>query len=517
MEAREEIVRMGPKKLTLLLIIGIAIFSNVAIAETQETGTKVETELIEKGRSYHGASFSELFANPEEWDGEYIAIYGYYDKSSNLLKESEIADTGLIITISPTCEVFVGGTTCDFNDGWMQINGLFTFDGGYNLEAEHVFMGKEAGKKCQLNNECQSSLCLLCPGMKMLLPGYLTYEDLPENAVKIDISVTEFGIIPEVHRGSVVVINPAPDYGYCAGGVLPPSGPPTEEFKQKVHEEYVSAGILELDEPFVWGPGTSKGGGSGYCIGIWNNNKYMLFHPLEEKYLDLIKEALTSQVSIKGLEDTVVRYGERKGADDVINQTPVSEDYFNRHMKLLSSKTEEYIYDEEDYRGYQGRKTIQAQFVYSADEYSFNIRYEFETHLLVNDSWIELSDDEIKTAVIAQQQLREIEDPLSKEEAFNKLKRECLSGLKETRINLWADGRIEMQGLETISMQENRCKAGRINLETGEITECRETVCYVTAAEPGAMIYKPKGSDLTYILVGIGVLFLVIILFLKRR
>jgi hypothetical protein len=186
-------------------------------------------------------------------------------------------------------------------------------------------------------------------------------------------------------------------------------------------------------------------------------------------------------------------------------------------MKLLSFETEEYIYEEEDYRGYQGRKTIQAQFVYSVDEYSFNIRYEFETHLLVNDSWIELSDDEIKTAVIAQQQLREIEDPLSKEEAFNKLKRECLLGLKETRINLWADGRIEMQGLETISMQENRCKAGRINLETGEITECRETVCYVTAAEPWAMIYKPKGSDLTYILVGIGVLFLVIILFLKRR
>lgn len=239
------------------------IISEKSFPKPKEEGSDRAVQ-IQPGRSYQSVSFSELEMNPSIWNGKYITIYGFYEKNSNLFKESKTAKFGLNIAIAP-----------DLNTGWLSIDGLFSYNDSYNLEVYDTRTGKNAGSRCLNNNECHSNLCLLCPGMKMILAGHITYEDLPENAIKIDFSVTESGIVSEIHKGSIILINPAPNYGYCAGGVLPTSGPYTQEYIDKVHQAYIDNNILESDEPFVWGPKTSADdGGSGYCIGIRNNNKY---------------------------------------------------------------------------------------------------------------------------------------------------------------------------------------------------------------------------------------------------
>jgi hypothetical protein len=453
---------MRSKFLTFFLVSGLMLGFILSIANiTQAQEQKTKTIQIRRGRYYQAVSFSELEANPSLWNGKYITLYGYYEKATNLFKESETAEFGLNISVASDCHTN-GATGCDLKTGWLSIDGLFTYDGGYNLKADAIRIGKNVGSKCLVNDECQSNLCLFCPNMKMILPGDITYEDLPENAVKIDFSVKEPGIIAETHEGSVVIIDPAPNFGYCAGGVLPTSGPDSQEYVDKVHQAYIDNNILKPDEPFVWGPKTSPDdGGSGYCIGIWNNNKYkwVLAKPGDEKYLNWIKEALTQEVS---------------------------EQYFNDHLKLVSlnrSKKGSMTYLED-------RKDIAAGFKYSIGEYTFNINYDVVTHRLVNGGWTEVKESEFKSQLLSQQKIQEIENLLSKEKALNKLKTECLPELEEIRITLLQDGTIVADGQETISLEENKCRFGRLDLQTGKILECREAACYVTA--PGEVIYRPQ-------------------------
>jgi hypothetical protein len=207
-------------KSRFLILVLLLCTSFITIVDAQEQEQKTEAIQIIPGRSYHiqiipgrsyqASSFSELFANPQSWNGKYITIYGYYDKTTNLLKESEIAESGLTIIISPTCK-------CELSTGWMRINGLFTFDGGYKLEAEHVSVGKDIGYKCTLNDECQSNFCLLCPGRKMILPGFISYEDLPTNANFYNLSVWTGW---ESYQVKVWVIPSAPEYGYCGSASI---------------------------------------------------------------------------------------------------------------------------------------------------------------------------------------------------------------------------------------------------------------------------------------------------------
>ncbi|MCD6477084.1 MAG: hypothetical protein J7K26_02900 [Candidatus Aenigmarchaeota archaeon] len=338
--------------------------------------------------------------------------------------------------------------------------------------------GKEIGSICTEDSECQSKLCLFCPNMKMLLAGYLSYEDLPDNAVKIDFSVIESGIVPETHQGSVIVIDPAPSHGYCAGGVLPTSGPKTEEYINKVHQAYIDNNILEEDEPFIWGPGTFDAeGGAGYCIGTWNNDKYkwILAKSGDEQYIDLTKDAFLQYVS---------------------------EAYFDNHMKLISINRPKI-----GSINYGGGEEIYIDFSYSVGKYDFPLR-----------TWIDVDSPEIQV-----QQLKEIETLLPEDQAFDKLKAECLPSLEETRIilstkNMYGLGTIVMQGQETISLEENKCKFGALDMETGEILECREAACYVTAA--GEITYKPSAGVSNiwiYVSTGIIILIMISVILLKRR
>lgn len=473
------------KFLFSFLIIGILFLVNIVHAQEEAVQTQ-------PGRYYQSVSFSELIANPSSWNEKYISIFGWYDKPSNTLKETDEAVTGLITILFEECYDYSLHQYCKLeNSGWIKVNGLFTYDGDYKLKIDSIFTGKDVGYKCTSDNECNSNLCLFCPDMKMILAGFITYEDLPENAVKIDFSVTESGIVPETHKGSITLINPAPDYGYCAGGVLPTSGPDTQEYIDKVHQAYIDNNILESDEPFVWGPKTfADNGGSGYCIGMWNNNKYkwVLVKPGDEKYLNWIKDAFIQDVS---------------------------DQYFNDYLELASlnrPKKGSIIYHED-------RKDIMAGFKYSIGEYSFEVNYNVITHNLINDKWVETDESPFKSQVLSQQKIQEIENLLSKEDAFNKLKTECLLGLQETRINLLRDGTIVMDGQQTISMEENKCKYGRLDLQTGEILECRQSACYITT--PGEVTYKPPIAQSTniwiYVLVGLSILVIIflIIHFLK--
>ena len=130
--------------------------------------------------------------------------------------------------------------------------------------------------------------------------------------------------------------------------------------------------------------------------------------------------------------------------------------------------------------------------------------------------WIDVDNPEIQV-----QQLKEIKTLLPEDLAFNKLKAECLPNLEETRIilstkNMYGLGTIVMQGQETIS--ENKCKFGSLDMETGEILECREAGCYVTAA--GELTYSPSvdiSNIWIYGLVGFVILIIGLIILLKRR
>lgn len=454
----------------IVATILISFGSTVAFAQETE-GQAVQ---ISPGRSYGYTTFSQLETSPSEWDGKYITLNGYYDKETNLFKESETSEFGLKIIIGSQCDM-PGVGSCVMNSGWMNINGLFTYNIGYNLEAEHIILGKYVGSKCAEDTECQSKICLLCPDKKMLLAGFISYTDLPSNANKIDFVVPEFG---EDHRGSVIVINPAPSYGYCAGAVLPTSGPNTEEYINKVNQAYLDNNILEEDEPFIWGPGTwDAEGGGGYCIGTWNNNKYkwVLAKPGDEQYIDLSKDAFLAYVS---------------------------ETYFNNHMKLISVNRPKM-----ESINYGGGEEVYIDFSYSVGKYDFPLR-----------TWIDVDNPEIQV-----QQLKEIETLLPEDQAFNKLKTECLPNLEETRIilstnNMYGLGTILMQGQETISLEENKCKFGSLDMETGEILECREAACYVTAA--GELTYKPStGVSNTWIYASAGIIILIIIsvILFKRR
>lgn len=452
--------------LMICLIIAAILIS---ISSTTVLAQGSSTEQISPGRSYGFATFSQLETNPSEWNGKYITLSGYYDKESNLFKETETSEFGLKIIVGPQCDM-PGVGSCVMNSGWMGIDGLFTYDAGYNLEAEHIALGKYIGSKCIADSECQSKICLLCPDKKMLLAGYVDYIDLPSNANKIDFVVPEFG---EDHQGSVIVIDPAPSYGYCAGAVLPTSGPNTEEYINNVHKAYVNNGILEENEPFVWGPGTfGDDGGGGYCIGTWNNNKYkwILAKPGDEQYIDLAKDAFLNYVS---------------------------ENYFSNHVKLITLNRPKIGSIK-----YGGGEEVYIDFSYNVDKYNFPLR-----------TWID-----VDTPIIQVQQLKEIETLLPEDQAFNKLKSECLPNLEETNIILNGDGSIFMNGQETISVGENKCKFGRLDMETGEILECGEAACYVTFT--GQQTYKPSaGTSNTWIYVLAGVIILIIasVILLKRR
>lgn len=446
-------------------------------------------------RTYQPSSFPELFTDPQFWNGKYISIYGYYDKSSNLLKETNETTTGLIISLSPKCYDFSLLRFCRLDKStWMRVNGLFTYDGGYNLEADSIFSGKDAGYKCTSDDECYCHLCLFCPGMKMILPGYLSYEDLPENAITINFSVRT----PEEQRVSVLVVNPAPNYGYCACGVLQPYGPPSEEFEKKVHQAYVDNTVLEPDEPFLWIS-------SGYCIGKWNDNKYewVRAKPGDEKYLNWIKDALT-----RGVETVPP-----PSKQPFESYEPISEQYFDEHVKLLSltrNKIVPKLY----------RRDIIAGFEYSVGEYDFKFTYDIPTHRLVDRIWIETNESTFKLAVLSQQKLQEIYSLMSKEEAFNKLKRECLPKLKEIWVEFHVDGSIAAHGQQVISWKENKCKSGSIDLQTGEITKCGESRCSLIPLDQ--LVYKSStviiSQTLIYIVVcGVTSVIIVLGILLRMR
>jgi hypothetical protein len=337
---------------------------------------------------------------------------------------------------------------------------VFSYDGNYSIYIHRVKYGKEAGA-CLSDEECYSGKCLICPsGMKMIISS--TSDEPPENMTRINIEVREPGIFSmfvNPQKGHVDMINPTPDHGFCTGFPLPTPGPPMQEYINSVHQAYIDNNILEPDDPFVWGPQTLDWhGGRGYCIGEWNNNKYMSISARsgEEKYLDLVKEALTQDVS---------------------------ENYFNEHVKLVS-------FNRATNLDGSIKDVLNAVFDYSIGEYIFSIA--FYNNLEINASLV-------KSEILSQQRMQEIEELLQKKVAFNKLKSECLPTLEESKIKLLSDGSIEMEGLQTISFENNECKFGRLNLQTGDILECVETHCYVSEST-GSTYIPPKENLLTLII-----------------
>ncbi len=358
---------------TLLFIIVLTIyFVSISLAQVQEQAEAIQTS---QPKLYSEASFSELFANPNNFNEKYVSLYGYYDKSSNLFKENPQAINGLLVSYSSECHDYSYGLECKFiENNWMNVAGLFEYTGSFKLKVEIIHSGKKIGSRCVYDNECQNHICLLAPDMKMILPN-TNFEDLPSSAKIIDLEVQD-SKVQTFYTNSVIVLDNGPkDYGFCLGYALAPTPAPDEQrFVEKVKEIYIEKGIIEEDEPFVLGALTQNyDGGTGYAIAEWNNNRYMwvLLKPGDEKYLDWIKEAVTEIIS---------------------------EEDFNNKFKLVSINRPSipsinYIPD---------RKMLFAEFLVKNNGKEFPILHKFTTHNLVNSNWIEVNKEEFKKVAVEQ-------------------------------------------------------------------------------------------------------------------
>lgn len=286
----------------LLIFLCVILFSSFALA--YENDMSGETVSGSEVRSYSENTISKLMEMVGR-SGDRFLIYGLYDSDTKTLSQN---DDILNIKFDENCDIYGRYGKCsEQGSGWVSVTGIFSYD-DFELLVEGMSIGTEEGFKCKSHDECQSDLCLYCPGMKMIQAGFMNYENLPENTKTIKFDVSE-GF--ETQSVSMIVINPAPDYGYCAGGGLQPYGLNHESVRNSAKKALVDNDVLEIGEPVWWADEWVDGhevgleqldgeqGSSGYCIGEWNDNKYKWVRasPGDEKYLDMIKNYITTSVS----------------------------------------------------------------------------------------------------------------------------------------------------------------------------------------------------------------------------
>ena len=167
----------------------------------------------------------------------------------------------------------------------------------------------------------------------------------------------------------------------------------------------------------------------------------------------------------------------------LLNEQNISESYFKNHVLVDS------FYTSETNEGtiFSIKYTINIDWANIISGDGFLIRNKNETnYLTINEVYSALDP----LVGVKRKKLRNgFEKILSQEEVTSKLK-QCYEGIKWSPIDgfstsqgslfLVDEGKLIVNAYGTINEKLNECKFASLDLETGELLECRDTACWIS-------------------------------------